>query len=200
MVDFLLNPNLQYLFLVAGFSLALMAVLTPGTGMLEIGALFGLLLAGYGIYNLPVNYWALAILILGVFPFIWAVRKSGQVVYLGISIMALVIGSVFLFQGDVWWKPAVHPVLAIVVSLFVGGFFWIVARKSLEAFNAVLSHDLTTLVGSIGEAKSEIHHEGSAQVLGELWAVRSAEPISNGATIRVTGREGFILDVEKANE
>ena len=43
-----LNPNVAYLFLVAGFSLALMAVLTPGTGLLEIGALFVLLLAGWG--------------------------------------------------------------------------------------------------------------------------------------------------------
>ena len=200
MVDFLLNPNLQYLFLVAGFSLAFMAILTPGTGLLEIGAFFGLLLAGYGVYNLPINYWALAILIIGVFPFIWAVRKSGQLLYLGISILALVIGSVFLYQGEFWWKPAVHPVLAIVVSLLVGGFFWIVARKSLEAFSAVPSHDLSALVGSIGEAKSDIHHEGSAQVLGELWAVRSAQPISNGSAIRVTGREGFILDVEKVSD
>ena len=198
--DFLLNPNLQYLFLVAGFSLALMAVLTPGTGLLEIGALFGLLLAGYGIYNLPINYWALAILILGVFPFIWAVRKSGQMIYLGVSILALVLGSVFLFQGDAWWKPAVHPVLAIVVSLFVGGFFWIVARKSLEAYTVRPSHDLTALVGALGEAKSDIHHEGSAQVLGELWAVRSVQPISEGSNIRVLGREGFILDVEEAND
>jgi membrane-bound serine protease (ClpP class) len=200
MVDILLNPNLQYLFLVTGFSLALMAILTPGTGLLEIGALFGLLMAGYGIYNLPINYWALVILILGVFPFIWAVRKSGQLIYLGVSIFALVIGSVFLFQGDAWWKPAVNPVLAVVVSLFVGGFFWIVARKSLEAHIASPSHDLSALVGAIGEAKSDIHHEGSAQVLGELWAVRSAEPIPEGSTIRVSNREGFILDVEEVND
>lgn len=199
-VDFLLDANLQYLFLVAGLSLALMAIFTPGTGLLEIGALFGLLLAGYGIYNLPINYWALAILILGVFPFIWAVRRSGQMIYLGISILALVLGSVFLFQGDIWWKPAVNPVLAIVVSLFVGGFFWIVARKSLEAHIARPSHDLSTLVGAIGEAKSDIHHEGSAQILGELWAVRSINPISDGSAIRVTNMEGFILEVEELND
>jgi membrane-bound ClpP family serine protease len=198
--EFLLNPNLQYLLLVGGFSLALLALLAPGTGLLEVGAFFILLLAGYGIYNLPINYWALAILILGVFPFILAVRKSGKLFYLGISILALVVGSVFIFQGDVWWKPAVHPVLAIVVSLFVGGFFWIAARKSIEASAAAPSHDLSTLINTLGEAKSDIYHEGSAQILGELWAARSAQPIKEGSTIRVIGREGFILDVEKAND
>jgi membrane-bound ClpP family serine protease len=194
--NFFLNPNIAYLFLVGGFSLALMAILTPGTGVLEIGAFFSLLLAGYGVYNLPINYWALAFLLVGVFPFIWAVRVSGRMVYLGISILALVVGSAYLFKGDLWWVPAVNPVLTLVTSLLVGGFFWIVARKTLEAGAAPPSHDMNTLIGALGEAKSDIHHEGSAQVLGELWAVRSGDMISEGSVIRVTGREGFILEVE----
>jgi len=196
--NILLNPNLIYLFLVGGFSLALMAVLTPGTGLLEVAAFFCLLLAGYGVYNLPINFWALLVLFLGVFPFVWAVRKSGQYLYLGIAILALVVGSVFLFKGETWWQPAVNPLLALVTSLLVGGFFWIVARKALEASSKPPSHSLTALVGALGEAKSEIHQEGSAQVLGELWTARSENPIPAGSVIRVTGREGFILTVEKA--
>jgi membrane-bound serine protease (ClpP class) len=196
MIDnILLNPNLAYLFLVGGFSLALMAILTPGTGVLEISAFFSLLLAGYGIYNLPINYWALVILVLGVFPFIWAVRKSGQTIYLLISILALVVGSAYLFKGEVVWKPAVNLVLASVTSILVGGFFWIVARKTLEAEASPPSHNLENLIGAIGEAKSNVHHEGSAQVMGELWAVRSEQPIPAGATIRVVNRDGFVLDV-----
>ena len=198
--NFLLDPNMAYLFLVAGFSMALISLMAPGTGVLEIGALFSLLLAGWGIYTLPVNYWALAILILVVFPFIWAVRKSGQLVYLGVSIFALLIGSIFLFRCEMWWQPAVNPVLASVVSVLTGGFFWIVARKSLEAEAVIPSHDLSALVGSVGEAKSDIHHEGSAQVLGELWAVRSELPIPAGSIVRVIGRDGFILDVERLED
>jgi len=193
--DFLLNPNIAYFFLVGGFSLALMAILTPGTGLLEISSFFGLFLAGYGIYNLPINYWALVILLLGVFPFIWAVRKSDRLIYLGISILALVVGSAYLFRGDRWYLPAVNPVLAIVVSLFVGGFFWIVARKTIEADAAPPSHDLNRLIGAIGETKSEVHHEGTVQVLGELWAARSEVPISSGTAVQVINREGFVLEI-----
>jgi len=193
--DILLNPNLAYLFLVGGFSLALMAILSPGTGLLEISAFFCLLLAGYGVYNLPLNYWALIVLLLGVFPFIWAVRKSGRMLYLGISILALVIGSAYLYKGDVWWKPTINIVLALVTSLLTGGFFWIIARKTLEAGSALPSHELSRLIGALGEAKSEIHSEGSAQVMGELWAVRSEDVIPEGSTIRVVAREGFILEV-----
>lgn len=198
--NILLDPNLAYLFLVGGFSLALVSLLAPGTGVMEIGALFALLLAGWGIYTLPVNYWALAILILVVFPFIWAVRKSGQMVYLGVSILALLVGSTFLFRGEVWWQPAVNPVLASVVSALTGGFFWVVARKSLEAEAAPPSHDLSTLVGALGEAKSDIHQEGSAQVLGELWAVHSEAPIPASSVVRVIRRDGFILEVERVDD
>jgi membrane-bound serine protease (ClpP class) len=198
--EIFLDPNVVYLFLVGGFSLAMMAILTPGTGVIELGAFFSLLLAGYGVYNLPINYWALVVLLVGVFPFIWAVRRSGRTIYLGISILALVAGSAYIFKGDRWWVPAVNPVLALVTSLLAGGFFWIVARKSLEADATPPSHTMNNLIGALGEAKSGIHQEGSAQVLGELWAVRSEDPIPEGSVVRVTGRDGFILEVVEAGD
>ena len=195
MEDILLNPNVAYLLLVAGFTFATLSLLAPGTGLLEIGALFALLLAGWGIYNLPVNFWALGVLLLGVFPFLLAVRRSGRLTFLGISILALVVGSAFLFRGE-GWRPAVDPVLALLVSVLVTGFFWVVVQKTLEAERARPTHDLDALVGSLGEAKTEVHMEGTVQVAGELWTARSEEPIPDGARIRVIGREGLILDVK----
>ncbi|HEX9617017.1 MAG TPA: NfeD family protein [Anaerolineales bacterium] len=195
MEDILLNPNVAYLLLVAGFTFATLSLLAPGTGLLEIGALFALLLAGWGIYNLPVNFWALGVLLLGVFPFLLAVRRSGRLTFLGISILALVVGSAFLFRGE-GWRPAVDPILALLVSVLVTGFFWVVVQKTLEAERARPTHDLDALVGSLGEAKTEVHMEGTVQVAGELWTARSAEPIPDGARIRVIGREGLILDVK----
>jgi membrane-bound serine protease (ClpP class) len=200
MIDFFLNPDVAYLFLVAGFSLALLAIITPGTGLLEIAALFILLLAGWGIYSLPINYWALIVLLISVFLFIWAVRKSGQLIYLGLSLLALVLGSAYLFRSELWWKPAVNPFLALVVSVLAVGFFWIVARKSIEANAAVPLHDLSELIGALGEAQTEIHHEGSVQVQKELWSARSVKPIKPGAIVRVLARDGFILEVEEINE
>jgi membrane-bound serine protease (ClpP class) len=52
------------------------------------------------------------------------------------------------------------------------------------------------LIGSIGEAKTEINDEGSVQVGGELWSARSDQAIPLGARVRVIAREGFILKVE----
>lgn len=195
-MDILLNPNIAYLMLVAGFVLAILALFAPGTGLLEIAALFTLLLAGYGVSQLPVNLWALVVLGLGVFPFLLALRKSGQLVFLAISILALVVGSSFLFRGE-GWLPAVDPLLALFVSVVTAGSFWWIGRKAIEAEQVRPTHDLGQLIGMVGEARTNIQLEGSVQLAGELWAARSQTLISDGSTVRVVGREGLILDVEK---
>lgn len=200
METFFLDPNIAYLFLVAGVFLALMAMLAPGTGLFEVGALFTLIFAGWAVYQLEINYWALTVLILGVIPFVIAVRKAGQYLYLGLSILTLMVGSAYLFRGPVWWRPAVNPLLALLVSLLTGGFLWLITRKTIEASLARPSHDLGALMGVIGEAKTEIHSEGSLQVAGELWSAFSEKEIPKGERARVIGREGLILKVEAVED
>ncbi|MBN2549882.1 MAG: hypothetical protein JXB15_12030 [Anaerolineales bacterium] len=196
MMDFLLNPNIAYMLLAGGLVFAVLALLSPGTGVLEIGALFALLLAGWSVYNLPFNYWALALLVIGAVLFVSAIRRPKQVILLLVSILALVVGSAFLFRGETWWTPAVHPALAAVVSLLSASFFWLATRKTLEATLAQPSHDLSILIGAIGEARTRIDEEGSVQVGAELWSARSDRPITKGTQVRVVAREGFVLVVE----
>ena len=69
-VDFLLDPNIAYLILVITMMATMMAVISPGTGVLEIFTLFMWLISGYIIYSVPVNYWALGLLLVGVVLFL----------------------------------------------------------------------------------------------------------------------------------
>jgi len=196
----LLNPNIAYLFLVSGVLLTFFALVTPGTGFLEVGAFFMMALAGYAIYNLPIHLWALILLVVSVIPFVMAIRSTARRgLYLGSSIVGVVIGSAYLFSGK-GLVPAVNIFLVIIVSLLMGGFLWFVIIKTLEALEARPSHDLDALVGDVGEAKTDIHEEGSAQIAGELWTARSEKPISAGTRVRVIKRNGFILDVEEIEE
>lgn len=194
--ELLLNPNLAYLLLVIGSLLAIVAMFSPGTGILEISAVFILIVAGWQVYNLPINIWALLLLILGVIPFIIAVRRSKQLIYLAAAILTLIIGSSFLFRGEQWYIPAVNPILATVTSVITASFMWFAIVKVLEADRLQPSHDLGSLIGVIGEARTEIHAEGTAQVGGELWSARSNRLIPADAKVRVIGREGLVLIVE----
>lgn len=198
-MDFLLDPNVAYLFLLAGVLLGLMALITPGTGLFEIGMLFCLALAGYAIYNLSFNLWALIVLVLSLAPYIYAVQKPKREWALALSILGFAIGSMFVFTID-GWQPAVNWLLALVSSVLYAGFIWFAVRKSLQAAHIRPSHDLSALVGQIGEAKTRINLEGTVQVAGELWSARSERSIPDGSPVRVIGRDGFVLVVERSTE
>jgi len=195
-MDFLLNPNVAYVILLAGVFLAFLAVITPGTGLLEIGAVFCFLLAGYAVYNLSINAWALLILFLSVVPYIYSVQKRGRLIFLGISLLMVVVGSVFLFDSEDSWF-SVNPFLALMFSSLITISLWLAIRKSLEVIYSRPAHDLNALIGQVGEAKSAIHQDGNIYVSGELWSARSNQEIPAGSQARVLRRDGFTLVVEK---
>ncbi|MCC6956741.1 MAG: hypothetical protein IT316_08105 [Anaerolineales bacterium] len=197
-MDFLQDPNVVYVLMAGGLIAAVLSLASPGTGFLEIGALFIIGVAGWGIvnYGLPINWWALLLLAIGAVLFFLSVRRSRALPLLAASVLAIVLGSAFLFSADHWYIPAVNPVLASTVSVLSGGFFWIVGRKAIEASEARPTHDLEGLIGMTGEAKSRVYNEGSVLVNSELWSARSEQPIAEGAWVRVVGREGFTLKVE----
>ena len=195
-MDFLLDPNIAYLILLAGIMLAFLALVTPGTGLFEIGALFSIILAGYAIYNLSFNLWALILLGLSIIPFVYSIQKPKREVYLAAAVLLVVIGSVFMFPRTEA-NATVNPFVAIVASGLVAGFLWIAVRKSIEAGSVKPSHDLDGLIGQIGEARTNIHDDGSVQVGGELWSARSETEIPSGSSIRVVRRDGFVVVVEK---
>ncbi|HSL42329.1 MAG TPA: NfeD family protein [Anaerolineales bacterium] len=196
-MDFLLDPNIAYLFLLGGVALAMMALVTPGTGFFEIGALFCIALAGYAIYNLSFNWWALLLVGLSLIPFIYTLQKPKREPFLVLSLLLLAVGSIFIFPRTEE-QAFVNPLVAIVGSALITGFAWLALRKSLEAAHARPSHSLEGLVGQIGEAKTRVFEEGSVQVDGELWSARSETSIPAGSSVRVVRREGFVLIVEKS--
>ena len=195
-MDFLLDPNVAYLFLMAGILLTLLAIVTPGTGMLEVGAFFCLALAGYAVYNLSFHLWALIVMAVSIVPFLYSVRKPKRELWLGLSLLGLVAGSVFLFSRENG-LPAVNLFVALTVSALIVAFLWIAVGKSIRAMLERPAHDLGMLIGQVGEARTQVGSEGSVQVNGELWSARSNHPIPVGRLIRVVNREGFILVVEE---
>lgn len=196
-MNFLFDPNLVYLLLLVGTLLGLLALVTPGTGALEIGAFFCLLFAGYAITQLEdFNLWALILIVVSVIPFVYAIRKPNREAFLALSIVGLVIGSAYLFLGKKWWMPGVNPFVALTASLLYATFTWIAVRKSIQAIQTPPTHNLAALVGQVGEAKTRVFDQGSVQVAGELWSARSKAPIPPGRLVKVVSRDGFVLEVE----
>jgi membrane-bound ClpP family serine protease len=202
-MNVLLDPNFAYLLLVSGLFLAFLALLAPGTGLLELGALLMLVVAGYSLFNLQIVLWPLGVLLLGMVAMLIALRLSRQkivlqYVFLVLAIAAMVVGSVFLLrQPD--GTIAVNPVLAVVVSVIVVGLLWVIGTRSIEAINRPVSTNLERLVGKVGQARTRIYTEGSVYVGGEVWTARSPVEIPAGSKVRVVSREGLVLTVEPAS-
>jgi membrane-bound serine protease (ClpP class) len=197
-MDVLVNANIAYLLLMFGSISLLMALLTPGTHFIEGAAFFLLFLAGYEVFRLGLNWWALLILVLSLVPFIYSIRKPGRGWALGLSILMIIAGSLYFFPGD-GFIPAVNPVLAIIMSVLSGGFLWFVTRKIMQTIRARPLQDMDRLVGQIGQTRTEVSESGSIQLASELWSARSSQPIPAGSHVRVIAREGFTLIVEPQN-
>ncbi len=195
--DVIANPNIAYALLVLGLLALVIAFAVPGTGLLEIGAGLCLLLALLGLSRLPVNVAGLLLILVGIGLFIADIQIQSGLVALGGAVI-LGLGSLFLFRPDErafavsWW-------LIMLVSGGSAIFFGFGLHRALRAMQRrpVISQD--NLIGAYGVIKSPITPEsqftGTAQVAGELWTVKSDEPIGEGAPVVVVLVEGLTLFV-----
>ncbi len=196
-MQFLFDPNVAYLLLIAGMLFSLLAIMTPGTGIPEILAVFAMLLAGYAVYHLSFNWWALAILLLSIVPFVYSIRGPRRGAWLIVAITGFTIGSVFFFPAATG-LISVNPLLASVTTIVYSAFLWVAVRKVVEAAQVRPVHELANLIGQTGEAKTAVKEDGSVQVAGELWSARSTRSVAAGSPVKVIGRDGFVLIVERA--
>ena len=189
----ILDPNLAFVLLVGGFILSVLALLTPGTGVVEIGGLFALVLAGYGIISTPTNYWAL-IFLFPVLPFLFFYRKTKKNYWLILLILFLNIGSFSIFKSETLYF-SVSPILAIIVTILDAVLLWFVVKKLIEAIDQSPSFDPQQIIGKIGEARTRIEGVGTVYVNGEEWSARSDQIIPDESKIRVVNKTGLVLDV-----
>ncbi len=193
--DPVLLSNIVYLVLVAGLWLMAMALVSPGTGIVEAMAIAALAGAGWGMLSLPLDGWAVIGLMLGAVLFGVALWRRNEWLWLLLSAAVLSVASAFLFRTSDG-GPAVNPALSVVVSLLTIGFFWLAIHKTLAAARAKPANDPTAVVGQQGEARTVLDPMGSVYAGGELWSARAEVRIPEGAAVRVRELDGLILIVD----
>jgi membrane-bound serine protease (ClpP class) len=190
-----LFPNLIYLLLMAGLWFAALAVVSPGTGALELMTLVALAAVGLATIILPLNVWAVVLLIAGAVLFIISLQRERPEWWLSASALVLSLGSVFMFEVEDG-LIAVHPLLALVVSVLTLGYFWFAIRKAVMAQRADPRIDPARVINQVAEVRTKLDPIGSVYTLGELWTARAEKPLKPGTKVKVIGREGLILVVE----
>jgi membrane-bound serine protease (ClpP class) len=190
------NPNLVLILGMIGFYGLILEFYNPGFGVPGVIGIICLLLAGYALQMLPVNYAGVAFILLGVGLIIAeAMVPSFGILGFG-GIVAFTMGAVILIDTDISAFRVGLPIIAAtgLVSL---GFIFITINLAMKIRHKPVVIGAETMIGKTGIAFTDVADSGQVKVQGELWNAVADYPIKKGDVIRVTSINGLQLGIEK---
>lgn len=95
-----------------------------------------------------------------------------------------------------WLLPASQAVPIYAVVVLVSGWVYWYAIKAMRLPQVSDDARFTHTVGTVVEI--EPRHRCRVEILGEHWLADSPEQLQEGDVVRVTGRDGLLLHVEKS--
>lgn len=191
------TPEAAFFFLVIGLTIAVFEFYALGPGVAAGVAAISLILGGWGLVTLPVNWWALALVIVAFVALVAAHQLGGIFALTLIGAVVLQISGMFLIDGSGQIDPRWWLVLPSVLGVL---FFFLLAMPTVQ--RARLSTETIgrgSLVGESGVALVNFDPDGLVEVRGARWrgtAHREAG-ISAGDSIEVTGVDGLFLEVDR---
>jgi len=196
-MEFLIDPNIGYLSIVGTVIFVMLTFVMPRSRILIVGFVICLATAWYEISQLKANPWELIIAVLSPIPFYIAVRTSRlHYPLLFLSLLSLSIGSYFIFT-DQNGTPTVNLNLVMGVSFLSALFAWGAYNRQKQKQSEEGIYDPDSVIGLIGEARTEIDSSGLVLLEGEIWRARSKTPIPAGSAVRVIRSGGGLLTVQK---
>jgi membrane-bound serine protease (ClpP class) len=190
------NPNLVLILGMIGFYGIILEFYNPGSLVPGTIGIICLILAGYALQLLPVNYAGLALLVLGM-ALMLAEALSPSFGILGIGgVISFVIGGIILFDSDIDAFRVAWPVLA-AVALMTAGFIVITASIALRMRKRAASTGAQQLLGAQAVALADFAGEGQVQLGGEIWAAHCDQSLQRGDPVIVKDVTGLMLSVEK---
>lgn len=210
LLDVIADPNVAYLLLTLGGLCVLIELYNPGMIFPIVVGAICLILAGFALQVLPVNYVGILLLILAVVLFVLEIKITSYGLLSVAAIFCLVLGSIMLFDpGEIPAAPEGVPafpsgvpmrvswsVLVPVVTLISSFFIFAVGLAARAWLRRPRTGD-TGLVGEVGVATTDLDNEGRVDVHGEYWNARSDGFIPQGERVRVVRVEGLSIVVTK---
>jgi membrane-bound serine protease (ClpP class) len=196
MLRLAVNPDVAFFFLVAGIAIAVFEFYAAGAGIMAAVAVLSLLIAGYGLIELPMRWWALGATLLGLGLYTADFQRND----LGWRSLA---GTVLLVTGG-WWFIDASPQISsswwvvLLVVLFAALFFGIGMTAVVRARYSTTTIGREQLVGRRGTAEDDLRPEGVIVVDGARWQARAhrAAGIASGDEVEVVAVSGVTLEVD----
>lgn len=190
------TPEAAFFFLTVGLSMVTFEFFALGPGVAAGVAAISLLLAGWGVVNLPVRWWAVALAIAGWGILTAAYQKGGILVMTGLGAFLLQMGGMFFIDGGGQIDPRWWLVLPSVLAAL---FFFLLAMPTVQrARLSTQTIGRDSLVGHTGEALVDFGPDGLVEVDGARWRATAHREagIRERDEVVVTGVDGLYLEVD----
>jgi membrane-bound serine protease (ClpP class) len=189
------HPSVAYVLVLVGIYALLFEFMNPGLVLPGVVGAICLVVAGYALHLLPVNYAGLALMLLGI-GFMAAEAFVPAYGSLGIGgLVAFVLGSIMLIRDTNLPGLRVSYALIAGVAAASAAFLILVLGMLARSRKRAVVSGREYMIGSIGEALEDFEREGWARVQGERWKVRAPVPVRRGERLRVASIEGLLLHV-----
>ena len=189
------NPTIAYLLLLAGLYGIMFEFISPGTYFPGVLGSIALLVGLYALNLLPVNYAGAGLLLLGIAMLVAeAFLPTFGVVGIG-GIAAFILGSLFLFRGDVpgfqlaWQAVAAAASASAALLVIALGAVWRAHKRQVVIGDGALLADVGQVIYWSGG-------QGEVQVRGERWRAISTAELHAGQRVRIVERRNLTLAVE----
>jgi membrane-bound serine protease (ClpP class) len=186
----LINPNIIGLLFLAGIAGIGYEIFHPGVVLPGALGAVALLTALFGFSVLPLSWAGLGLVLLGaaLLGVDAHVTSHGALTVAGL--IAMGVGLATLFHNAPSPYHTSVP-LVVAVTVLLGGFWAFAIGKAMTAKRQPVSVGPQQIVG----AQGVVREGGLVYVSGELWRVRSSEPLAPGQRVEVDGLDGLTLNV-----
>jgi membrane-bound serine protease (ClpP class) len=189
------DPNVAYILLMIGIYGLILEFYHPGTAVPGTIGVICLLLGGYALQMLPVNYAGLALMVVGIGMMVAEAFVPGFGV-LGIGgAVAFVIGSVILMDTDLPGYQISLPLIAAFAAASVGILGFIVGA-AIKARGRKVVTGRSAIIGATGEVLDDFTDRGLVRLHAEIWQARSRTPLTKGTRVRIVRMDDLVLTVE----
>jgi membrane-bound serine protease (ClpP class) len=191
-----MTPELAFLLLLAGAFGLIFEIYNPGIGLAAIIGVSALFLSFYALNILPTDWLGVLVVMIAISLFVVDVQLSGFGAWSAGGVVLLVAGAILMFSGA---PSAAHLApWAIVAAIVVSLLFFVSVMTA--ALRVRLRRPITGeegIVGTVGEARTDIAPEGTVFTKGTLWRARTMETgIGAGSMVEIKATEGLVLLVE----
>lgn len=198
LLGILVNPTTTYLLFILGLIGIGLEVFHPGAILPGALGAVSLILALFGLAELPLNVAGVLLILLAFVLFVAEAHITSHGGLGAGGVVALIAGGLLLFNTDSSAFGISAPVV-IASGALLGGLFVFIISKAVQARHRQVKTGWEELIGMEAEVRTVLAPRGQVFVQGALWQARTADgtTVPEGDRVVVESIRGLTLTVHR---